>query len=206
MKDFWQFPTGSMGLGPISAICQARFMRYMEHRGLLEARDRKVWGVFGDGEMDEPESVAALTLASRENLDNLVFVVNCNLQRLDGPVRGNGSIVDELESLFDGAGWNVIKLLWGSDWDPLFARDASGELADVLGRTVDGQLQTFAANNGAYNREHFFGQTPSLRALADHLTDDEIDRLSRGGHDMRKIYAAYRAAANHRGQPTSFWP
>src|SRR5690554_3482260 len=147
MPTFWQFPTGSMGLGPISAIYQARFMRYMEHRGLLAAQDRKVWGVFGDGEMDEPESVAALTLASRENLDNLVFVINCNLQRLDGPVRGNGSIVDELEGLFDGAGWNVIKLLWGSDWDPLLARDTTGELADVLGRTVDGTLQTFAAND-----------------------------------------------------------
>src|SRR5690625_1144426 len=202
MKDFWQFPTGSMGLGPINAIYQARFMRYMAHRGLLDTQHRKVWGVFGDGEMDEPESVAALTLASRENLDNVVFVVNCNLQRLDGPVRGNGSIVDELENLFDGAGWNVIKLLWGSDWDPLFARDLSGELVDVLGRTVDGELQTFAANDGAYNREHFFGQTPGLQAMAAQLTDDEIDRLRRGGHDMRKIYAAYHAAFHHRGQPT----
>lgn len=202
MENFWQFPTGSMGLGPISAIYQARFMRYMEHRGLLPAQDRKVWGVFGDGEMDEPESVAALSLAARENLDNLVFVVNCNLQRLDGPVRGNGSIVDELEGVFEGAGWNVIKLLWGSDWDPLFAHDKTSELADVLGRTVDGQLQTFAANSGAYNREHFFGQTPGLRAIADRLSDDEIDQLRRGGHDMRKIYAAYHAAANHTGQPT----
>lgn len=202
MKDFWQFPTGSMGLGPISAIYQARFMRYMEHRDLLPVQDRKVWGVFGDGEMDEPESVAALTLAARENLDNLIFVVNCNLQRLDGPVRGNGSIVDELEGLFDGAGWNVIKLLWGSDWDLLFARDKTGELADTLGRTVDGQLQTFAANSGAYNREHFFGQSPGLQAMVNQLTDDEIDNLRRGGHDMRKIYAAYHAAANHNGQPT----
>lgn len=202
MKNFWQFPTGSMGLGPISAIYQARFMRYMENRGLLAAQDRKVWGVFGDGEMDEPESMAALTLASRENLDNVVFVINCNLQRLDGPVRGNGSIVDELEGLFDGAGWNVIKLLWGSDWDPLFAHDKSGDLAEVLSRTVDGQLQTFAANSGAYNREHFFGQTPELRAMAERLTDSEIDQLRRGGHDMRKIYAAYHAAVKHRGQPT----
>ncbi|CAM5428910.1 alpha-ketoglutarate dehydrogenase [Eoetvoesiella caeni] len=202
MENFWQFPTGSMGLGPISAIYHARFMRYMENRGLMAPQDRKVWGVFGDGEMDEPESLAALSLASRENLDNLVFVVNCNLQRLDGPVRGNGRIVDELETTFGGAGWNVIKLLWGADWDPLFARDASGELEDVLGRTVDGQLQTFAANDGAYNREHFFGQTPGLRAIADMLTDDEIDRLRRGGHDMKKIYAAYHAAANHRGRPT----
>jgi len=202
MPDFWQFPTGSMGIGPISAIYQARFMRYMEHRGLLAAQDRKVWGVFGDGEMDEPESLAALSLAAREHLDNLVFVVNCNLQRLDGPVRGNGSIADELETLFAGAGWNVVKLLWGSDWDPLFARDPAGELIEVLGRTVDGQLQTFAANDGAFNREHFFGQTPGMRAIASMLTDDEIDRLKRGGHDMKKIHAAYHAAANHRGQPT----
>ena len=162
MPDFWQFPTGSMGLGPISAVYQARFMRYLEHRGLMAMQDRKVWGVFGDGEMDEPESLAALSLASREKLDNLVFVINCNLQRLDGPVRGNGHIVDELETLFGGAGWNVIKLLWGSDWDPLFARDTHGELADALSRTVDGQLQTFAANDGPFNREHFFGQTPEL--------------------------------------------
>ena len=202
MPDFWQFPTGSMGLGPINAVYQARFMRYLEHRGLLATQDRKVWGVFGDGEMDEPESLAALSLASREKLDNLVFVINCNLQRLDGPVRGNGHIVDELETLFGGAGWNVIKLLWGSDWDPLFARDANGELADALNRTVDGQLQTFAANDGPFNREHFFGQTPGLQALGQLLTDDEIDRLKRGGHDLRKIYAAYHAAANHRGRPT----
>lgn len=202
MQEFWQFPTGSMGLGPISAIYQARFMRYLEHRDILPSSDRKVWGVFGDGEMDEPESIAALSLASRENLDNLIFVVNCNLQRLDGPVRGNGSIVDELEGVFEGAGWNVIKLLWGSDWDPLFTRDVTGELAQVLGNTVDGQLQTFAAKDGAYNRTHFFDQTPGLRALAQELTDEQIDQLRRGGHDMRKIYAAYHAAANHRGQPT----
>ncbi|HWK60825.1 MAG TPA: alpha-ketoglutarate dehydrogenase [Eoetvoesiella sp.] len=202
MDSFWQFPTGSMGLGPISAIYHARFMRYMENRGLMASQGRKVWGVFGDGEMDEPESLAALSLASREHLDNLVFVVNCNLQRLDGPVRGNGRIVDELETTFGGMGWNVIKLLWGADWDPLFARDKTGELAEVLGRTVDGQLQTFAANDGAYNREHFFGQTPGLKAIADMLTDDEIDRLRRGGHDMKKIHAAYHAAANHRGRPT----
>jgi pyruvate dehydrogenase E1 component len=202
MPDFWQFPTGSMGLGPISAIYQARFMRYLEHRGLMAAQPRKVWGVFGDGEMDEPESLAALSLASREKLDNLVFVINCNLQRLDGPVRGNGHIVDELETLFGGAGWNVIKLLWGSDWDPLFARDHTGDLVDALNRTVDGQLQTFAANDGEFNREHFFGQNPALKAIGDTLTDDEIDRLKRGGHDMRKIYAAYHAAANHNGRPT----
>ncbi len=202
MPDFWQFPTGSMGLGPISAVYQARFMRYLEHRGLLATQDRKVWGVFGDGEMDEPESLAALSLASREKLDNLVFVINCNLQRLDGPVRGNGHIVDELETLFGGAGWNVIKLLWGSDWDPLFARDANGELVDALNRTVDGQLQTFAANDGPFNREHFFGQTPGLQAIGQLLTDEEIDRLKRGGHDLRKIYAAYHAAVNHSDRPT----
>jgi pyruvate dehydrogenase E1 component len=202
MPNFWQFPTGSMGLGPISAIYQARFLRYLEHRNLLQAQDRKVWGVFGDGEMDEPESLAALTLAARENLDNLVFIVNCNLQRLDGPVRGNGHIVDELETLFAGAGWNVIKLLWGSDWDPLFARDKEGHLVRALNETVDGQLQTFAANDGAFNREHFFGRNPAMRAIGATLTDEEIDRLHRGGHDMKKIYAAYHAAANHRGQPT----
>jgi pyruvate dehydrogenase E1 component len=202
MENFWQFPTGSMGLGPISAIYQARFMRYMEHRDLLAPQDRKVWGIFGDGEMDEPESLAALSLAAREQLDNLVFVVNCNLQRLDGPVRGNGHIVDELETLFTGAGWNVVKLLWGADWDPLFARDKAGDLVNALNQTVDGQLQTFAANDGPYNRAHFFNQSNALRAIGATLTDDEIDRLRRGGHDMQKIYAAYHAAANHRGQPT----
>nr|WP_217344593.1 alpha-ketoglutarate dehydrogenase [Noviherbaspirillum sp. L7-7A]MBV0878756.1 alpha-ketoglutarate dehydrogenase [Noviherbaspirillum sp. L7-7A] len=202
MPDFWQFPTGSMGIGPINAIYQARFLRYMEHRSLLPAQDRRVWGVFGDGEMDEPESLAALSLAAREGLDNLTFVINCNLQRLDGPVRGNGHIVDELETLFDGAGWNVIKLLWGSDWDPLFERDASGALVEALNRTVDGQLQTFAANDGAYNRARFFGQSPAMQALAASLTDAEIDRLHRGGHDMKKIHAAYAAALSHRGRPT----
>src|SRR5450830_160534 len=202
MPNFWQFPTGSMGIGPINAIYQARFLRYMEHRGLLQDQGRKVWGVFGDGEMDEPESLAALSLASREKLDNLIFVVNCNLQRLDGPVRGNGHIVDELETLFAGAGWNVIKLLWGSDWDGLFARDKDGELIDALNRTVDGQLQTFAANDGAFNREHFFGQTAGTHKIAETLTDEEINRLRRGGHDMKKIHSAYHAAANHRGQPT----
>jgi pyruvate dehydrogenase E1 component len=201
MPEFWQFPTGSMGIGPISSIYQARFIRYLEHRGLLATQERKVWGVFGDGEMDEPESLAALSLAAREKLDNLVFVINCNLQRLDGPVRGNGHIVDELETLFGGAGWHVIKLLWGSDWDPLFARDTNGELADALSRTVDGQLQTFAANDGAFNREHFFGQSPALKAFGDLLTDEEIDRLKRGGHDLKKIYAAYHAATQHRGRP-----
>jgi pyruvate dehydrogenase E1 component len=202
MPEFWQFPTGSMGIGPINAIYQARFLRYLEHRGLLQDQGRRVWGVFGDGEMDEPESLAALSLAAREKLDNMIFVVNCNLQRLDGPVRGNGHIVDELETLFAGAGWNVIKLLWGSDWDPLFARDTGGELVEALNRTVDGQLQTFAANDGAFNREHFFGQNAGTRAIGATLTDEEINRLRRGGHDMKKIFAAYQAAAQHRGQPT----
>jgi len=202
MPDFWQFPTGSMGIGPISSIYHARFMRYLTHRRLLDCQERKVWGVFGDGEMDEPESMSALTLAAREGLDNLVWVVNCNLQRLDGPVRGNGRIVDELERLFAGAGWNVVKLLWGSDWDGLFARDLTGTLARTLGGTVDGQMQTFAAKDGRYNREHFFGQNPELAALAQGLTDEQIDRLKRGGHDLVKIHAAYAAAAAHRGQPT----
>ncbi|WP_338497221.1 alpha-ketoglutarate dehydrogenase [Delftia tsuruhatensis] len=202
MPDFWQFPTGSMGIGPISSIYHARFMRYLTHRRLLDCQERKVWGVFGDGEMDEPESMSALTLAAREGLDNLVWVVNCNLQRLDGPVRGNGRIVDELERLFAGAGWNVVKLLWGSDWDGLLARDITGTLARTLGGTVDGQMQTFAAKDGRYNREHFFGQNPELAALAQGLTDEQIDRLKRGGHDLVKIHAAYAAAAAHRGQPT----
>jgi pyruvate dehydrogenase E1 component len=202
MPDFWQFPTGSMGLGPISSIYHARFMHYLSDRGLLDCAARKVWGVFGDGEMDEPESMSALTLAAREGLDNLVWVVNCNLQRLDGPVRGNDRIVDELERLFVGAGWKVIKLLWGSDWDGLFARDRGGSLLRVFAETVDGQMQTFAAKDGRYNREHFFGQTPELARLAQGMTDEQIDRLKRGGHDIVKIHAAYRAAAEHRGQPT----
>src|SRR5687767_5654516 len=202
MPDFWQFPTGSMGIGPISSIYHARFMRYLTHRNLLDCESRKVWGVFGDGEMDEPESMSALTLASREKLDNLVWVVNCNLQRLDGPVRGNGKIVDELEKLFAGAGWNVVKLVWGSDWDGLFAQDVSGALARVFAETVDGQMQTFAAKDGRFNRDNFFGQNPELARLAEGMTDEQIDRLKRGGHDLVKIYAAYAAAAAHKGQPT----
>lgn len=202
MPEFWQFPTGSMGLGPISSIYHARFMRYLSHRQLLDCSQRKVWGVFGDGEMDEPESMSALTLAAREGLDNLVWVVNCNLQRLDGPVRGNGRIIDELERLFAGAGWNVVKLVWGSDWDGLFARDITGALARALSSTVDGQMQTFAAKDGRFNRDNFFGQNPELAALAMGLTDEQIDRLKRGGHDLVKIHAAYAAAAAHRGQPT----
>ena len=201
MPQFWQFPTGSMGLGPINSIYQARFMRYLAHRGLLQSGERKVWGVFGDGEMDEPESMSALTLAAREKLDNLIWVVNCNLQRLDGPVRGNGRIIDELEALFQGAGWRVIKLVWGSDWDGLFARDKDGALARAFAHTVDGQFQTFAAKDGRYNREHFFGQNPRLSALAQGLTDEQIDRLKRGGHDLVKIHAAYHAAMQTVGRP-----
>ncbi|KVF60577.1 alpha-ketoglutarate dehydrogenase [Burkholderia cepacia] len=202
MPDFWQFPTGSMGIGPINAIYQARFMRYLQHRGLANTAGRTVWGFFGDGEMDEPESLGALSLAAREGLDNLVFVINCNLQRLDGPVRGNGRVIDELEAQFAGAGWNVIKVLWGSDWDPLFARDHAGALTRAFAHTVDGQFQTFSANDGAYNRARFFSQDPALEALAAQLTDAEIDRLRRGGHDARKLHAAYARALAHRGQPT----
>ena len=202
MPDFWQFPTGSMGIGPISSIYQARFMRYLQHRGLLDTSKRRVWGVFGDGEMDEPESMSALTLAAREKLDNLIWVVNCNLQRLDGPVRGNGRIIDELEALFAGAGWRVIKLVWGSDWDGLFARDTEQALTRAFAKTVDGQFQTFAAKDGRYNREHFFGQDPALEALAQGLTDEQIDRLKRGGHDLVKIHAAYHAAMETAGRPT----
>ena len=202
MPDFWQFPTGSMGIGPISSIYQARFMRYLKHRGVLDTAGRRVWGVFGDGEMDEPESMSALTLAAREGLDNLVWVVNCNLQRLDGPVRGNGRIIDELEALFSGAGWNVIKLVWGSDWDGLFARDADGALVKAFSETVDGQFQTFAAKDGRYNRDHFFGQNPQLAALAQGLSDDQIDHLKRGGHDLVKIHAAYAAAIRCSGKPS----
>ena len=202
MPDFWQFPTGSMGIGPISSIYHARFMRYLTHRGLLNCEGRKVWGVFGDGEMDEPESMSALTLAAREKLDNLVWVVNCNLQRLDGPVRGNGRIIDELERLFAGAGWNVIKLVWGSDWDGLFARDTTGALTRAFANTVDGQMQTFAAKDGRFNRDTFFGQNEELSRLVQGMTDEQIDRLKRGGHDIVKIHAAYAAAAQHTGQPT----
>ncbi|HEX9390932.1 MAG TPA: alpha-ketoglutarate dehydrogenase [Usitatibacteraceae bacterium] len=202
MPDFWQFPTGSMGIGPINSIYQARFMRYLQNRELLNTEGRKVWGFFGDGEMDEPESIGALSLAAREKLDNLIFVINCNLQRLDGPVRSNGRIVDELEAQFVGAGWNVIKVLWGSDWDVLFARDITGVLQRAFSKTVDGQFQTFSANDGAYNRERFFGQDPELAALVANMTDGDIDRLKRGGHDAVKLCAAYARAMTHRGQPT----
>src|SRR5579859_7689674 len=191
-----------MGLGPITAIYQARFMRYLAARGLRDGGARKVWAFVGDGEMDEPESLAGLSLAAREGLDNLVFVVNCNLQRLDGPVRGNGSVVQELEGLFAGAGWNVVKLLWGSDWDPLFARDDDGVLLKRLHETVDGEFQTYAATDGRFNREHFFNKYPELTALIADMSDDDIDRLRRGGHDPVKIYAAYHAALQHKGRPT----
>ncbi len=202
MPGFWQFPTGSMGLGPLQAIYQARFMRYLENRGILATAERKVWAFVGDGEMDEPESLAGLSIAAREGLDNLIFVVNCNLQRLDGPVRGNGSIVQELEGLFAGNGWNVIKLMWGSDWDPLFARDHDGVLLLRLHETVDGEFQTYAATDGRFNREHFFNKYAELRDLVAHMSDEDIDRLRRGGHDPVKIHAAYHAAARHAGQPT----
>ncbi|MBE8590931.1 alpha-ketoglutarate dehydrogenase [Pseudomonas sp. MAFF 301449] len=202
MPDFWQFPTGSMGIGPISSIYQARFLRYLQNRGVTDTSTRHVWGVFGDGEMDEPESIAALSLAARENLDNLTFIVNCNLQRLDGPVRGNGQIIQELESLFSGAGWNVIKVVWGSDWDTLFARDRNHVLLRRFAHTVDGQYQTLGANDGAYNLEHFFDLDPELQALVSHMTPQEIDGLRRGGHDFRKLYAAFAAAKQHSGQPT----
>ncbi|MEP7067926.1 MAG: alpha-ketoglutarate dehydrogenase [Usitatibacter sp.] len=202
MPNFWQFPTGSMGLGPLFAIYQARFMRYLHHRGLLDATARKVWAFVGDGEMDEPEALAGLALAAREKLDNLVLVVNCNLQRLDGPVRGNGSIIQELEGLFAGAGWNVVKLLWSGDWDPLFARDAHQWLEKRFLETVDGEFQTYAATDGAFNREHFFNKYPELQQLVAHLSDDDIDRLRRGGHDPVKIFSAYWHASRHTGQPT----
>jgi len=202
MPDFWQFPNASMGLGPINAIYQARFMRYLEDRGIRPASDRKVWAFVGDGEMDEPESLAGLSLAARERLDNLIFVVNCNLQRLDGPVRGNGSIIQELEGLFTGAGWNVIKLLWGSDWDALFARDKEGILLKRLHETVDGELQKYAATDGRFNREHFFNKYPELQALVADLSDADIDRLRRGGHDPLKIHSTYHAAMRSRGRPT----
>jgi pyruvate dehydrogenase E1 component len=202
MPDFWQFPTGSMGLGPITAVYQARFMHYLRNRNLLDPRGRKVWAFVGDGEMDEPESGAGLALAARENLDNLIFVVNCNLQRLDGPVRGNGSIIQELERVFAGAGWNVIKLLWGSDWDDLFERDKGHVLLRRFQETVDGELQSYAAHDASFNRERFFNKYDELRELVAHLSDPQINSLTRGGHDPVKIHAAFDAAIRHSGQPT----
>jgi len=202
MPEFWQFPTVSMGLGPMMAIFQARFIRYLEHRGLAKPSDRKVWCFLGDGEMDEPEAMGALTMPVREQLDNLIFVINCNLQRLDGPVRGNGKIIQELEAAFLGAGWNVIKVLWGSRWDALLARDDRGLLRKVMEECVDGEYQNFKAKGGAYTREHFFGKYPDLKAMVANMSDEEIWRLNRGGHDARKVYAAYWAATHHTGQPT----
>ena len=202
MPDFWQFPTVSMGLGPIMAIYQARFMRYLRDRGIIEAQGRKIWAFMGDGEMDEPESLGAISLAGRERLDNLIFVVNCNLQRLDGPVRGNGKIIQELEAHFRGAGWNVIKVIWGSYWDPLFMRDKTGILLKRMEECVDGDYQTFKSKDGAYVRKHFFGKYPELADMVATMSDDDIWRLNRGGHDPHKIYAAYAAATKHRNEPT----
>ncbi len=202
MPDYWQFPTVSMGLGPICSIYQARFMKYLEHRGIIQASPRKVWAFLGDGECDEPESLGALTLASREKLDNLIFVVNCNLQRLDGPVRGNGSIIQELEAAFRGAGWNVIKLIWGAGWDELLARDSTGLLLKRMGEVPDGEYQTFRAMNGAYIRKEFFGKYPELLKLVENMTDDEIWALRRGGHDPLKVFNAYKRAVETKGQPT----
>ncbi|MGA2720100.1 MAG: pyruvate dehydrogenase (acetyl-transferring), homodimeric type, partial [Candidatus Acidiferrales bacterium] len=202
MPDFWEYPSVSMGLSPIMAIYQARFNRYLENRGLKPATDAKVWAFLGDGETDEPETLGAITLASRERLDNLIFVINCNLQRLDGPVRGNGKIIQELEAAFRGAGWNAIKVIWGSDWDPLFERDTEGLLVKRLGEMVDGEMQKLTVESGAYIREHIFGSDPRLLALVEHYTDDQLRALRQGGHEPRKVYAAYKAAVDHKGSPT----
>ena len=202
MPDFWEFPTVSMGLGPINAIYQARFNRYLHNRGLKDTSQQRVWAFLGDGEMDEPESIGAIGLAAREELDNLVFVANCNLQRLDGPVRGNGKIIQELEALFRGAGWNVIKVIWGREWDPLLAADTDGALVNLMNETPDGDYQTYKAESGAYVREHFFGRDPRTAKLVENMTDEQIWGLKRGGHDYRKLYAAYSAATAHTGQPT----
>ncbi|PHS70259.1 MAG: pyruvate dehydrogenase (acetyl-transferring), homodimeric type [Methylophaga sp.] len=202
MPDYWQFPTVSMGLGPILAIYQARFMKYMEHREVKETAGRNVWAYLGDGEMDEPESLGAITLAGREKLDNLTFVINCNLQRLDGPVRGNGKIIQELEAIFRGAGWNVIKVIWGSEWDQLLAKDKNGLLLKRMEEVVDGEYQNYKSKDGAFVREHFFGKYPELLDMVSDMTDEDIWQLSRGGHDPRKVYAAYKSASDHKGQPT----
>lgn len=202
MPDFWQFPTVSMGLGPLAGIYQARFLKYLHDRGIADTSDRKVWVFCGDGEMDEPESLGAISLASREKLDNLIFVINCNLQRLDGPVRGNGKIIQELESDFRGSGWNVLKVIWGSYWDPLLAMDKDGLLKKRMEECVDGEYQNFKQKGGAYTREHFFGKYPELKAMVAAMSDQDIWRLNRGGHDPHKVFAAYHAAVNHKGQPT----
>src|SRR5471032_2300540 len=202
MPDFWQFPTVSMGLGPLMAIYQARFLKYLHCREIADTATRKVWVFCGDGEMDEPESLGAISLAGREKLDNLIFVINCNLQRLDGPVRGNGKIVQELEADFRGAGWNVIKCLWGSGWDALLAKDNEGKLRQLMDECVDGEYQDFKSKNGAYIREKFFGRYPETAAMVADWSDDQIWALTRGGHDPVKVYAAYKAAVEHKGQPT----
>src|SRR6266852_4772505 len=202
MPDFWEYPTVSMGLSPLMAIYQARFNRYLEDRGIKPKTNAKVWAFLGDGETDEPESLGAITLASRENLDNLIFVINCNLQRLDGPVRGNGQIIQELESAFRGARWNVIKVLWGSEWDPIFERDTEGLLVKRMGELVDGEYQKLVVSSGAYVREHFFGSDPHLLKLVEPMSDESLRRLRLGGHDPRKVYAAYKAAVEHKGRPT----
>jgi pyruvate dehydrogenase E1 component len=202
MPDFWNFPTVSMGLGPICSIYQARFMRYLENRGILPPTPRKIWAFLGDGEMDEPESMGSITLAAREKLDNLIFVINCNLQRLDGPVRGNSKVIQELEAAYRGAGWNVIKVIWGSDWDELFARDVNGLLQKRLGEVVDGEFQTYVTKGGAFIREHLFGVNPELRQMVAHLSDEQLESLHRGGHDPKKVYNAYKAAVEATGKPT----
>jgi pyruvate dehydrogenase E1 component len=202
MPEFWEFPTVSMGLGPLNAIYQARFNRYLHNRGIKDTSDQNVWAFLGDGEMDEVESLGAIGLAAREGLDNLTFVINCNLQRLDGPVRGNGKIIQELESIFGGAGWNVLKVVWGREWDPLLAQDREGALVQLMNQTTDGDYQTFKAENGAYVREHFFGRDPRTAAMVANWSDDQIWNLKRGGHDYHKLYAAYRAATQHKGRPT----
>jgi pyruvate dehydrogenase E1 component len=202
MPDFWQFPTVSMGLGPLLSIYQARFNRYLKARGFMDGEEPRVWAFVGDGESDEPETLGSITLAAREQLDNLIWVVNCNLQRLDGPVRGNGKIIQELEGLFLGAGWNVIKVIWGSDWDPILAADHSGLLLRRMEEAVDGDYQKYSVEPGSYTRRHFFGKYPELLPLVNHLTDAQIHKLLRGGHDSRKVYAASKAAVEHKGQPT----
>jgi pyruvate dehydrogenase E1 component len=202
MPDFWEYPTVSMGLGPINSIYQARFMRYLEDRGLKKRSNAKVWAFVGDGETDEPESLGAITLASREKLDNLIWVINCNLQRLDGPVRGNGHIIQELEAIFRGAGWNVIKVIWGNEWDPLLEKDHDGLLVKRMGEVVDGEYQKYAVESGAYVRQHFWGADPRLLQMVEHLSDEQLKKLTLGGHDPIKVYAAYKAAVDQSGQPT----
>src|SRR3954470_24402604 len=201
MPDFWEFPTVSLGLGPIMSIYQARFQRYLEDRGLKKPTKQKVWAFLGDGETDEPEALGAITLPAREKLDNLIFVINCNLQRLDGPVRGNGQIIQELEAAFRGAGWNVIKVLWGKEWDPLLAKDRDGLLVKRMGEIVDGQYQKYSIESGAYVREHFWGVDPRLLDMVKHLSDDQLKKMTLGGHDPVKVYNAYKAAVEHKGGP-----